>query len=218
MQIDIITLFPGMFAPVLNESILKRAQEKNLLTINTHGLREFGDGPHKSVDDTPYGGGTGMVLRVDVIDQALQAVSATKSDVEPTRILLTPQGERLNAKIVEELAQEPWLVLICGHYEGFDERVREHLVDRQISIGDYVLTGGELPAMVLTDAISRHVPGVLPADAAKEDSFSLQKNGQPSLEYPHYTKPAQYKDWTVPEVLLSGNHAEIAKWRESKQR
>ncbi len=220
MRIDILTLFPNMFEPILNESILKKAQEKKLLEIGIHDIREAATDKHRTVDDTPYGGGTGMVLRVDVIDRILEKVIHENQSRhgKPLRILLTPQGERLTAQRGEAFAQYPWLILIAGHYEGFDERIREHLVDRQISIGDYVLTGGELPAMVLVDVISRHVKGVLPEGAAKEDSFSLEKDGEPALEYPHYTKPAEYKDWKVPDVLLSGNHPEIAKWRKDHQK
>ncbi len=232
MKIDVLTLFPDMFSPVLNESILKRAQERTILEIAVHNIRVAATDTHNTVDDTPYGGGTGMVLKVDVIDKALQAVIQNKplssggeggqrpgeEDIKPHRILLTPQGERLNAKIVQELAQKPWLILTCGHYEGFDERIREHLTDQQISIGDYVLTGGELPAMVLIDAISRFVPGVLPEGAPQEDSFSLTKDDSPVLEYPHYTRPLEYNGWRVPDVLVSGNHAEIEKWRQNKSR
>lgn len=248
MRIDILTLFPNMFSAILNESILKRAQEKDLIEINTHNIRDFATDAHKTVDDTPYGGGTGMVLRVDVIDKALSSViltgstsltvklsnsrslsSAKNLDVEdpfqarddktkPVIILLTPQGEQFSAKMATTLAKTDWIILICGHYEGFDERVRQYLVDKQISIGNYVLTGGELPAMVLVDAISRFVPGVLPDGAPQEDSFSLESNAKTALEYPHYTRPEEYNGWKVPKVLLSGNHAEIAKWRKNNLR
>ena len=244
MRFDILTLFPEMFEPVLNESILKKAREKGLIDVELHNLRDCAEDAHKTVDDTPYGGGTGMVLKVDVIDKALRNVISSVADCatskeppveksledlstpstssgsrddnkKPLVILLTPQGEKFNAKMAKELAAESNLILVCGHYEGFDERVREHLVDKQISIGDYVLTGGELPAMVLVDAISRFVPGVLPDGAPNEDSHSLEVDGEPALEYPHYTKPVEYKGWKVPDVLLSGNHAEIAKWRRN---
>ena len=217
MRIDILTLFPAVFTPFINESIIKRGIENGHLNVHVHDLRAFATDNHKTVDDTPYGGGTGMVLKVDVVDQALTDI--IKNNVDngtPRRILLTPQGERLNARSVEKLAKHDWIILICGHYEGFDERIREHLVDEQISIGDYVLTGGELPALVVMDAIARFVPGVLPEGTPNEDSFSLTKDGQAALEYPHYTRPLDYKGWKVPDVLLSGNHAEIKKWRENQ--
>ena len=217
MKIDIITLFPDLFAPFINESIIKRAIADSYLTVNVHNLRQYATDNHKTVDDTPYGGGTGMVLKVDVVDKALADIIKQSADHSTAhRILLTPQGERLTAPKVESLAKHEWIILICGHYEGFDERIREHLVDEQISIGDFVLTGGELPALVVMDAVARFIPGVLPESAPNEDSFSLKKDGHFALEYPHYTRPLDYKGWKVPEVLLSGNHAEIAKWRESQ--
>lgn len=217
MRIDILTLFPELSKPYLNQSIIKRAQEKRLLDIHVHDIRAAAPDAHHTVDDTPYGGGTGMVMKVDVVDRALQNVMANVHE-KPHRILLSPQGTRLTAERVQQLAQKPWIILLAGHYEGFDERIREHLVDEQISSGDYVLTGGELPALVLIDAISRFVPGVLPEGAPEEDSHSLTVNGQPALEYPHYTRPPEYKGWTVPEVLQSGNHAEIERWRRDHLR
>lgn len=223
-----------MFDAVLGESIIKNAQKNGLITVETHDLRDFAEDKHRTVDDTPYGGGTGMLLKADVMDRAIRSIKCkmqnakckikensiiddqtTRLSHDPTIILLSPQGEKFTSKMAKELAQKEHLVLICGHYEGFDERIREHLVDRQISIGDYVLTGGELPAMVLVDAISRFVPGVLPAGAPDEDSHSLEVDGKPALEYPQYTKPADYNGWKVPDVLLSGNHAEIAKWKNN---
>lgn len=217
MRIDIITLFPSLFTPFINESIIKRAVADNYLDIHIHDLRKYAADAHKTVDDTPYGGGTGMILKVDVVDRALaDIIKDNVDDGTPHRVLLTPQGERLTAPKVEMLASHEWIILICGHYEGFDERIRQYLVDEQISIGDFVLTGGELPALVVMDAIARFVPGVLPSGAPNEDSFSIKKDGQAALEYPHYTRPLDYKGWKVPDVLLSGNHAEIAKWRESR--
>ncbi len=214
MRIDILTLFPALLTPFINESIIKRAIANDHLDVQIHDLRSFAEDSHHTVDDTPYGGGTGMVLKVDVIHKALVGiVSKANTKIKPHRVLLTPKGNRLQASNVERLAKFDWIILICGHYEGFDERIREHLVDEQISIGDYVLTGGELPALVLLDAIARFVPGVLPMDAPQEDSFSIKKDGLPALEYPHYTRPIEYNGWKVPNVLLSGNHAEIAKWR-----
>lgn len=231
MQIDILTLFPRMFDAFLHESILKRAVDAGYLQIAVHDIRDAATDKHHTVDDTPYGGGTGMLMRVDVVDAALQKVVHAGRELvqldpldkldqfrKPHIILLTPQGTRLTAQKAESFAKHEWLILICGHYEGFDERIREHLVDEQISIGDYVLTGGELPALVLVDAVSRFVPGVLPKGAAQEDSFSLSKDGRSALEYPHYTKPQEYKGWSVPDVLLSGNHAEIEKWRKEQSR
>lgn len=216
MRIDVLTLFPHIFAPYLGESIVKRAITKGALTVHVHNLRDFATDTHHTVDDTPYGGGVGMVLRVDVVDRALEQLvhhGIKEGFKDPHRILLTPQGKRLTAQSIDPLAKKSWLILICGHYEGFDQRIRQYLVNEQISIGDYVLTGGELPALVLIDAVARFVPGVLPEGAAQEDSFSLMKEGKPALEYPHYTRPPEHKGWTVPEVLISGNHAEIAKWR-----
>ncbi len=220
MKFDIITLFPEMFKGPFSESIIKRAQEDNFIEINYHNLRDFATNKHKTVDDTPYGGGQGMVLKVDVMDRA---ISTVKSKVESRKskvrtILMTPQGERLNQDKVRELAEKyDELILITGHYEGFDERIRENLVDEEISIGDFVLTGGELPAMILVDAISRMVPGVLAEGSADEESF-MQKNddGQYLKEYPQYTKPTEYNGWAVPEILKSGDHKKIADWRNSK--
>ncbi len=219
MKIDILTLFPHLFLPYFNESILKRAREQGLVDIQVHDIREAADDKHRTVDDTPYGGGTGMVMRVDVVDKALNNVlMSAKLDRKPHIILLTPQGQRLTSPKCEALAKHDWIILICGHYEGFDERIRQHLVDEQISIGDYVLTGGELPALVLVDAVSRFVPGILPDGAPQADSFHLTKDGQPALEYPHYTKPQDYRGWTVPDILLSGNHLKIAEWRNQQSR
>lgn len=217
MRIDILTLFPAVFTPFINESIIKRAIADRYLDVQVHDLRAFATDNHKTVDDTPYGGGTGMILKVDVVDRALADIINKNVDYnKPHRILLTPQGKRLDALEVEVLAKHQWIILICGHYEGFDERIRQHLVDEQISIGDFVLTGGELPALVVMDAVARFIPGVLPLGAPNEDSFSIKKDGHAALEYPHYTRPLDYNGWKVPDVLLSGNHAEIKKWRESR--
>jgi tRNA (guanine37-N1)-methyltransferase len=211
MRIDILTLFPGMFEGPLTESILARARERKLLDIRLHDLREFGLGRHKQVDDTPYGGGAGMVLRADVAVPAIESIDGT-----PVRILLTPRGERLTQSTVEQLATTNHLLLLCGRYEGVDQRIIEGgWIDRELSIGDYVLTGGELPAMVLIDAVARHVPGVLgKEESAEEESFA------PSLdrkrEYPHYTKPESFRGLTVPDILISGNHGKIAEWRRGQ--
>lgn len=212
MKIDIITLFPNMFDGPFATSMLKKAQDKKLAKINFIDLREFGLGPRRQVDDTPYGGGDGMVLRPEPIVDAIESVKTDKSKV----ILLTPQGEPYKQATAQSLSKETHLILICGHYEGFDERIRA-FADLQISIGDYVLTGGEIPAMVLVDSVVRLIPGVLGGEnSAIEESFSDGK----SIEYPHYTKPQEFRGQKVPDVLLNGNHGEIKKWRdqESKKR
>jgi len=223
MKFDIITLFPEMFIGPFSESILKKAQIKNLIEINLHNLRSWTSDTHGTVDDTPYGGGAGMVLKVDIIDKALEAVKSDKvhkvENLKERTILLSPKGRRLNQDIVKELAQYDRLILLCGHYEEFDERVREYLVDDDISLGDFVLTGGEIPAMALVDSVSRLVPGVLKEGSPDEESF-MQKNENDEflLEYPQYTRPVEYKGWTVPEVLQSGHHGEIQKWRDQKRK
>lgn len=210
MKIDIITLFPNMFTGPLSESIIRRAIENQKVAIQLHQLRDFSQDKHKTVDDTPYGGGAGMVLKVDVLDRAIEQVKAT-ANREPYTILLTPQGKRLDQSIIRSLAAKPWLILVCGHYEGFDERVRS-LVDSEISIGDYVLTGGELPAMVLVDATVRLLPGVLGKERShQEESFEANQ-----LEYPQYTRPEEYRGMKVPEILKTGDHAAIALWRQEQ--
>jgi tRNA (guanine37-N1)-methyltransferase len=207
IRFDILTVFPEMFMSFCGCSLLKKALDKGLITVQLHDIRSYAADKHHMTDDAPYGGGGGMVMKVEPIDRALLSIPMV-ADAVPV-VLLTPQGERFSQKIAEELAACPQLVFVCGHYEGVDERVREKLVNREISIGDYILTGGELSAMVLVDAISRLVPGVLGnSDSAGEDSFSMGL-----LEYPHYTRPAEYQGWKVPEVLLSGNHREIELWR-----
>ncbi len=219
MRFDILTLFPDMLAGPLNFSILKRAQEQELVTFYIHDIRSSATDKHLTVDDTPYGGGAGMVLKVDIVDAALQQVLnqpevAAIPKEERRTILLCPQGVPLNQKLGRHIASSyKQLTLICGHYEGYDERIRS-LVDAELSIGDYVLTGGELPALVLIDVITRLLPEVIREESPEEESFTLtDEQGNPLLEYPHYTRPAEYKGQTVPEVLLSGNHAEIKKWR-----
>lgn len=211
MRIDILTLFPKMFKNIFDESIIKRAQNKGLLEIEIHNLRDWAEDKRGTVDDKPYGGGTGMILKVDVIDRALKEIKKKTSKKNKT-ILLTPQGRVFNQAIAQDLAKEENLILICGHYEGVDERVRENLIDQEISIGDYVLTGGEIPAMVLVDTITRLIPKVLEKEEATKDE-SFQKN---RLEHPQYTRPEEYQGWQVPEVLVSGNHQEIKEWREKK--
>lgn len=208
MKIDILTLFPKMFKGPFEESILKRAQEKGLVEINIHDLRKWATDKHMSVDDKPYGGGTGMIIKVDVIGNALNSLKTKDAKI----ILLTPQGKTFKQSMAKSLSKEKHLILIAGHYEGFDERIREHLVDEEISIGDYILTGGEIPAMVLVDSIVRLIPGVLvKKDAAKHESFEDNL-----LEYPQYTRPDEYKGWKVPEILKSGNHKKIEEWRKKQ--
>ena len=209
MRIDIVTLFPEMFTGPFGESIIKRAVERGLVEIHLHNLREHGLGRHRQVDDYPYGGGPGMILRVEPLFAAVEEVKAKVGREDIPVILLSPQGRLFSQKVAQELARQPNLILLCGHYEGVDERVREHLVTDELSIGDYVLTGGELPAMVVVDAVVRLLPGVLGAEeGTREDSHAIGL-----LEYPQYTRPKEFRSWGVPEVLLSGNHAEIAKWR-----
>lgn len=216
MRFDIITLFPEMFSGPLTESILKRAQEKRLVTINLYNLRDWATDKHKTVDNTPYGGGAGMVIRVDVVDAAIanikkQIASIRNQKIKKVRtIVFTPRGKKFAQKEAERLSKYDAIILLAGHYEGFDKRVHE-LADEEISIGDYVLTGGELPAMVVVDAVARLVPGVLGnPDSPKDESFSFDA----SAEYPQYTKPEVYKGKRVPEVLLSGDHKKIAEWRQ----
>ena len=210
MRIDIITIFPGMFGPVLNESMIKRAQEKGKLKIYIHNLRDYSADKHKKVDDRPFGGGSGMVLSAQPIFKAVEAIK--KKSKKAKVILLCPQGEKFNQKIAKKLSAEKGLILICGHYEGIDERVREKIVDKEVSIGDYVLTGGELPAMVLVDAITRLIPGVL----GDKNSLNFESFEGNILEYPHYTRPANFRGMSVPGVLLSGDHKKIESWRKKE--
>ncbi len=210
MRFDILSIFPEMFSSPLETSLLKKAREKGLIDVRIWDIRQYAEDKHKMTDDAPYGGGGGMVMKVEPIDRALMAVAPVPG--ESLTVLLTPQGEAFNQQMVEQFARYGQLVLICGHYEGVDERVREHLVEKEVSIGDYVLTGGELSALVVVDAVARLIPGVLGnSESAAADSFSMGL-----LEYPHYTRPGSYRGWDVPEVLLSGNHAEIELWRRKE--
>lgn len=210
IRFDILSIFPEMFASPLNCSIVKRAREKGLMEIHVHNIRDYAEDKHKMTDDAPYGGGGGMVMKVEPIDRALASILPEREGV--LTILLTPQGETFSQKMAEEMSLRSRIILICGHYEGVDERVRDHLVDKEVSMGDYILTGGELSAMVMIDAISRLIPGVLGnCESASSDSFSMGL-----LEYPHYTRPSNYRGWPVPEVLLSGNHREILAWRRKE--
>lgn len=207
IRFDVLSIFPEMFSSPLNFSLLKKAQEKGLINICLHDIRNWASDKHRMTDDAPFGGGCGMVMKVEPVERALAEIKNRVGESQV--ILMTPQGETFNHKIATELASERQIVIICGRYEGVDERIRTYLVDREISIGDFILTGGELSALVLIDAVSRLIPGVLGnADSPAGESFS---NGL--LEYPQYTRPANYKNWSVPEVLMSGNHAEIERWR-----
>jgi tRNA (guanine37-N1)-methyltransferase len=207
MKIDILTLFPDMFKGPFDASIIKRAESKDLVKIEIHDLRIWGEGERRNVDDRPYGGGVGMILRVDIIDNALKELRTEKSHV----ILLDATGERFVQKKALQLSKLEHLILIAGHYEGVDHRVHEHLVDEIVSVGDYVLTGGEIPAMAVTDSIIRLIPEVL----GKDESSLDESHKEPGyLEYPQYTRPEVHRGWKVPKVLLSGNHAEIDKWRK----
>lgn len=253
MKFDIITLFPDMFTGPFSESIICRAQKKGLIEIKIHQLRDSATDKHKTVDDTPYGGGPGMVLRVDIVDKAIRNViycsskartkndnssrPQTASNNKSRTIMLSPRGEKFIQQKAIELSKYDNIILLCGHYEGFDQRVHDHLVDEEISIGDYVLTGGELPAMVIVDAISRMVPGVIKKESIESESFMPSsviarsdlgtKQSNPNklipnsynlnYDYPVYTRPLEYKGWKVPEVLTNGNHKEIKKWRENRR-
>jgi tRNA (guanine37-N1)-methyltransferase len=208
MKIDVLTLFPGMFVGPLDESIIKRAREKGILELGIHDLRKWTHDRHKTVDDRPFGGGPGMVLKPEPLYEAVESLAGPKTRV----ILMGPSGRKFTQEIARELAGCEQLLLIAGSYEGFDDRVRQGLAHDELSIGDYVLTNGALPVMVIVDVVTRLLPGVLgDEESAKEESFS-----QGLLEYPHYTRPAEFRGMKVPEVLLSGHHAEIAKWRHEQ--
>ena len=214
MHFDILTLFPSMFEGVFSESIVKRAMEAGLVSIAIHNIRDYTSDKHRTTDDTPYGGGGGMIMKPEPIFAAVEDILGLEAGQRPEVpvILLTPQGRLFTQEVARELASHQRLVLICGHYEGVDERVRQYLATDEISIGDYVLTGGEIPAMVVVDAVTRLLPGVLGySGAASEDSHASGL-----LEYPHYTRPRIFRGWAVPEVLLSGDHAKIARWRREQ--
>lgn len=209
MKFDILTLFPEMFKGPFSDSMIKKARDKNILEINLIDIRDYTTDKHNTADDYPYGGGAGMVLKVEPIYHALEDITGGFKE-ESTNILLTPRGQKLEQKMVKDLSEKDRLILICGHYEGIDERIRDNFIDLEVSIGDFVLTGGEIPAMVLVDAVSRMIPGVLGDDESKKnDSFF---NG--ILDHPHYTRPRDFKGMKVPEVLISGNHQLIERWRE----
>ncbi|MCI8965476.1 MAG: tRNA (guanosine(37)-N1)-methyltransferase TrmD [Clostridia bacterium] len=206
MKFDILTLFPEMFEAI-KTSIIGKAEERNLIDINITNIRDFSEDKHKKVDDTPYGGGAGMVIKPDVVYSAYKSIATKNARV----IYMSPQGKTLNQSKVEELSKQEHLIILCGHYEGIDQRVLDTIVDEEISIGDYVLTGGEIPAMVLIDTVSRYVDGVLSENSKDEESFS---NGL--LEYPQYTRPEVFRDKKVPDILISGHHENISKWRKEQ--
>lgn len=211
IKFDILSIFPEMFLSPLNASLLRKAQEKNIIKIALHDIRQWATDKHKMTDDAPYGGGCGMVMKPEPVERALAAIRK-KPRKDSTVVLMTPQGEVFNQKIAAEFSRKKQIIIVCGRYEGVDERIREHLVDREISVGDYILTGGEIAAMILIDAVSRLVPDFMGnPESTITESFS--KN---LLEYPQYTRPAIYKGWAVPDVLISGNHAEIELWRKKE--
>lgn len=210
MRFDILTLFPDMFGGPFGESIIRRGQDKGLIQIGLHQIRDYTVDRHRTVDDAPYGGGAGMLMKPEPLSAAIE--SAKKLNTDATVLLTTPQGKLLTQKLAQELSLKPGLIIICGRYEGVDERIHQHYVDQEISIGDYVLSGGELAAMVLVDSVTRLIPGVLGSDeSASTDSF-----GDGLLEYPQYTRPPEFNGLPVPAPLLSGNHAEIIRWRREQ--
>lgn len=219
MKFEVFTLLPEVFPSYLETSILKRARERSLIDVHVHNIRDYTHDKHHMTDDTPYGGGGGMVMKPDPVFEAIETVLGINAPLSPPAaasnipiILLTPQGRVFNQTIAKELSIHPHIALVCGRYEGIDERIREHLVTDEISIGDYVLTGGEIPALILIDAISRLLPNVLgDPTGAEDDSHAMGL-----LEYPHYTRPAEFRGWKAPEVLLSGDHAKIDKWRREQ--
>ncbi|HLE48780.1 MAG TPA: tRNA (guanosine(37)-N1)-methyltransferase TrmD [Patescibacteria group bacterium] len=234
MKIDILTLFPDMFTGPFGTSMLKKAQDDGFVEINIHNLRDWATDKHKTVDDHPYGGGAGMVIRVDIVDRALQNIKPKTKNQKTKTVLLSAKGELYTQQKALEYSKLDHLILIAGHYEGVDERVAQNLIDEEISIGEYVLTGGEIPTMVITDSVVRLIPGVLNPDSLLQESHSPISHSQPTthpplsspttynqqpttnVEYPQYTRPEDYNGWKVPVVLLSGNHKEIEKWRKEK--
>ena len=209
MKIEVLTLFPSMFSAVMSESMMWKARDRGLLDFHAHDIRDYTEDKHRKVDDTPYGGGGGMILKADVL---LRAIEAVKPSAETPVILMSPQGRLLTHEVAAELSQQEHLILVCGHYEGVDERVRELAISDEISIGDYVLTGGELAAMVLIDAVVRQIPGVLGAEGAQQ----RDSHADGLLEGPHYTRPPEFRGLGVPDVLTSGHHAEVDRWRRQQ--
>ena len=215
MQFEVFTLLPEVFPPYLESSILQRARQRGLMDVRVHNIRDYTHDKHHTTDDTPYGGGGGMVMKPEPVFEAVESILGSRVESQPIPvpiILMTPQGRIFTQRVAEELSGYERIALICGRYEGVDERIRQYLVTDEISIGDYVLTGGELPALLIIDAVSRLIPGVLgDPDGAADDSHSMGL-----LEYPHYTRPPEFRGWTAPEVLLSGDHAKIEKWRREQ--
>jgi tRNA (guanine37-N1)-methyltransferase len=215
VKIDIVTIFPNIFGSYFSESIIKRAQDTKAIEVAVHNLRDWTTDVHKTVDDTPYGGGAGMVMKVEPIYKCVEKIKKENQGTKSRTILFSAKGKRYTQRDAERLMEYENLILICGRYEGVDERVAQYVADEEISLGDFVLTGGELPAMIVVDSITRLLPGVLGnAESVKDESHS--RDGY--LEYPQYTKPEKFKDWNVPEILLSGNHKKIADWREEKSK
>ena len=217
MQFEVFTLLPEVFPPYLESSILLRAHQRGLVSVNVYNIRDYTHDKHHTTDDTPYGGGGGMIMKVEPVFEAIENVLGlgphqSQPHSAPPIIMLTPQGRVFTQSIAEELSQYERIALLCGRYEGLDERIREHLITDEISIGDYVLTGGELPALILIDAVSRLIPGVLgDPDGAADDSHATGL-----LEYPHYTRPPEFRGWKVPEILLSGDHGKVDQWRREQ--
>ena len=205
MRVDVLTLFPGMFDGPMTESMMWKARDLGLLELHIHNIRDYALDKHRKVDDTPYGGGGGMIMRVDVVARAVEAIAESETPV----ILMSPQGRVFSHQLAQDLAQHEHIILLCGHYEGLDDRVRQLVITDEISIGDYVLTGGELAAMVVIDATARHIPGVLGAEGAAD----MDSHADGILEGPHYTRPVTFQGLSVPEVLQAGNHTEISQWR-----
>lgn len=218
MNFHIVTIFPEIFDSYFSESILKRAQSRELIRVDVHNLRDYAQDKHKTVDDTPYGGGAGMVMKIEPIQKALESIKSiksVKSKVKTRIILFSAKGKKYTQKDARRLSKYDNLIMICGRYEGIDERVAKYLVDEEVSIGDYVLTGGEIPAMIVVDSVARLLPGVLGnTESVKEESHSIE--GQ--LEYPQYTKPEKFRGWKVPKVLMSGHHKEIEQWRKKNSK
>lgn len=212
MRFDILTIFPEMFNGPLTESIIKRAAQAGQIQIGLHNIRDYATDKHHTTDDSPYGGGAGMVMKAEPLAAAIRAVVGDRPAARSCVILMSPAGQPFTQRVAEELAQYDRLVLVCGRYEGVDERIREVFVDRELSIGDYVLTGGELAAMVILDAVARLVPGVIDAESITEES-----HGDGLLEYPHYTRPAEWEGHAIPAVLLSGHHGQVARWRRQQR-
>ncbi|NMC36459.1 tRNA (guanosine(37)-N1)-methyltransferase TrmD [Candidatus Beckwithbacteria bacterium] len=220
MKIDVLTIFPNMFGSPFAESIIKRAQDQKLLELSIHNLRDWSTDKYKSVDDRPFGGGAGMIMRVDIVDKAVTAFKSQNAKLKTKVVLLDTKGQFYTQKNAQQLANHEHLIIIAPHFEGIDHRVHEHIADEVFSIGPYVLTGGELPAMVVIDSVTRLIPGVINPDSLLEESYANFEFDNVKFdhcqEYPQYTRPAQYKDWKVPEALLSGNHAQIDTWRKEQ--